>query len=132
MTGIIDFGGLQIRFLQSKITTGGALDMFEMTVHPGARMPVPHYHESWEETVYGLAGTTAFVPRGIVHGCRNDSGAVATCLVVLTPGALGSAYFEELAAFVQAGEPDPEAMGAVMRRYGLIPARSPTPGSAPG
>ena len=21
-------------------------------------MPVPHYHESWDETVYGLGGTT--------------------------------------------------------------------------
>ena len=30
--------------------------MFEMTLQPSARMPVPHYHESWDETgVLGLA-----------------------------------------------------------------------------
>ena len=32
--------------------------MFEMTVRPDERMPVPHHHESWDETVYGLTGTT--------------------------------------------------------------------------
>ena len=94
MADIIDFGGLQIRFLQDKAATGGMLDLFEMTVQPAARMPVPHSHESWEETIYGLTGATTwriggadrpvvpgesvFIPRGIVHGFRNDSAAVAT------------------------------------------------------
>lgn len=39
---------------------GGSLDMFEMTLHPNARMPVGHYHESWDEIVYGLTGTTTW------------------------------------------------------------------------
>ena len=34
--------------------TGGSLDAFEMTVQPNARMPVAHYHESWDETIVGL------------------------------------------------------------------------------
>ena len=37
--------------------SGGSLDAFEMTAQPNARMPVPHYHESWDELVHGLAGT---------------------------------------------------------------------------
>ena len=136
--GIIDFGGLQVRFLQSKDSTAGSLDLFEMTVQPGARMPVPHYHESWDEAVYGLTGIvtfridgmdhpigpgqTAFIKRGIIHGFRNESGAPATCLSVLTPGKLGPAYFEEMAAEARNGAPDPSKLTAIMLRYGLIPA----------
>ena len=60
MPEVIRIGGLELRFLQSKDDTGGSLDMFEMTVQPNARMPVPHYHETWDETVYGLAGTTTW------------------------------------------------------------------------
>ncbi len=93
-------GALELLFLQSKETTGSSLDMFEMTLQPNARMPVPHYHESWDEAVYGLAGTATFrvgaeevelppgcslfIGRGIIHGFDNRSGAPARCLVVLT------------------------------------------------
>ena len=137
MAETISMGGLSLRFLQSKETTGGSLDIFEMTVAPNARMPVPHYHESWDEAAYGLAGTTTwridgkevalepgetvFIRRGVVHGFRNDTPAVSSCLCVLTPGALGPAYFRDIAALLAATPPDPAAMGAVMRRYGLIP-----------
>ena len=41
MTDRIDLGGLEVRFLQSKDDTAGSLDLFEMTVLPNARMPVP-------------------------------------------------------------------------------------------
>lgn len=60
-----------------------------MTVQPNARMPVPHYHESWDEVTYGLAGTltfqvdgrdvpvgpgqSVFIRRGVVHSFRNDT-----------------------------------------------------------
>src|SRR4051794_31536225 len=104
MPETIRMGGLELRFLRSREDTDGSLDLFEMTVQPRARMPVPHYHESWDETVYGLSGTTtwridgkdvplgpgetAFIRRGIVHGFRNGGEAPATCLCVLTPGVL--------------------------------------------
>lgn len=84
MAEIIRIGGLELRFLQSKEETGGSLDLFEMVVQPQARMPVPHYHESWDETVFGLAGVSTwrvdggevgvtpgrslFIRRGVVHG----------------------------------------------------------------
>ena len=60
MAEIINLGSLQLRFLQSKDDTVGSLDMFEMTLQPNARMPIPHYHESWDETIYGLTGTTTW------------------------------------------------------------------------
>ena len=62
------------------------------------------------------------LPLGVVHSFRNDSQAATKCLCVLTPGVLGPDYFRELAALVSGGRPDPEAMKAVMLRYGLIPA----------
>jgi quercetin dioxygenase-like cupin family protein len=138
MRETIQIGGLELRFLQSKDETGGSLDVFEMTVQPNARMPIPHYHENWDETIYGLSGVTtwriagadipvgpgqsAFVKRGVVHGFRNDTQEPATCLCILSPGVLGPGYFREMAALLTGGAPDPAAMKAIMLRYGLVPS----------
>ena len=138
MTDIIDLGSLQLKFLQTMQATSGSLDMFEMTLQPNARMPIPHYHDRWDETVYGLSGTTSwridgkdidvapgetvFIPRGIVHGFTNRSNAAATCLCTLNPGVLGPQYFRDMAALLATGTPDPAKMKETMLRYGLIPA----------
>ena len=58
MLELIHMGGLPLRFLQSKESSNGSLDFFEMTVQPNARVPIAHYHESWDETVYGLSGVS--------------------------------------------------------------------------
>jgi quercetin dioxygenase-like cupin family protein len=138
MPEVIDFGSLKLKFLQSKETTGGSVDVFEMTLQPNGRMPVPHYHESWDETVYGLGGITTFridgkdidlapretvfIKRGVVHGFTNRTTDVASCLCILSPGVLGPAYFRELAALIAGGAPDPAKMKEIMLRYGLVPA----------
>lgn len=134
----IRVGPLELRFLRSKHDTAGALDMFEMKVPPNARMPAPHYHRDWDETVYGVAGITTFIidgqtlsigpgdsvfiPRGTVHGFENRGAAVTRCLCVLTPGVLGPEYFRELGAELAASSPpDLVKMRAIMERHGLIP-----------
>lgn len=138
MPETISFRDMELRFLQSKEDTENSLDVFEMTVQPNARMPVPHYHESWDETIYGLTGTmtwridgsdvaikpgeTVFIRRGIVHGFRNDTQEAATCLCILSPGVLGPAYFREMALLLANGAPDPTRMKETMRRHGLVPA----------
>lgn len=138
MPEIIRIGPLELRFLRSKHDTAGSLDMFEMTVPPSARMPVAHHHRDWDETVYGLTGTltftmddaahevgpggSLFIPRGVVHRFDNSSGAVATCLSVLTPGVLGPEYFREVAALVASGPPPEAEMREIMLRHGLVPA----------
>jgi quercetin dioxygenase-like cupin family protein len=130
-------GGLLLEFLHSKDEIGDSLDVFRMTVQPNARMPVPHYHESWDETIYGLSGTltfrldgrdvavgpgqSVFIRRGVVHGFTNDTQDPATCLAVLTPGVLGPAYFREVAAILASGAPDLARMKDVMLRHGLVP-----------
>jgi quercetin dioxygenase-like cupin family protein len=137
MTETISMGGLQLEFLHSKDDTDNSLDIFRMTVQPKARVPAPHYHESWDETVYGLDGTvtftvdgetialepgqSVFIRRGVVHHFRNDSETAATCLCILTPGVLGPAYFRELAALIAAGPPDPVVVKEIMTRYRLVP-----------
>ena len=141
MSEIIRIGGLELRFLQDKVKTSGSLDAFEMTAQPNARMPIPHYHESWDETVYGLRGAitfrvdgqdiavkpgeTVFIKRGIVHGFRNDTPEPATCLCILTPGLLGIGYFREMAALLAEGSPDPAKMKDTMLRHGLVPVAGP-------
>ncbi|ACA19857.1 Cupin 2 conserved barrel domain protein [Methylobacterium sp. 4-46] len=138
MLEVIRIGPLELRFLRSKHETSGSLDMFEMTVPHEGRMPVAHYHRDWDETIYGLIGTVTFtvggkdhavgpgdvlfIPRGVVHGFDNRSGATATCLGVLTPGVLGPEYFRELASLVAAGPPDEAVVREIMLRHGLVPA----------
>ncbi|MDB5605355.1 MAG: hypothetical protein JWP25_2255 [Bradyrhizobium sp.] len=140
MTEIIHLGSLELKFLRSKEDTAGSLDMFEMTLQPNARMPIPHYHDRWDETIYGLAGITSwkidgkdvdvgpgetvFIKRGVVHGFTNRSAEPATCLCTLTPGVLGPQYFKDMASLLAASAPDPAKMKKTMLRYGLIPAPS--------
>src|SRR5215212_4797710 len=134
MPEIIRIAGLELRFLQSKDDTAGSIDLFEMTVQPNARVPLPHHHESWDETVYGLAGETVwrldgrdmtlrpgetvFIKRGIVHGFRNETQQPAICLCILSPGVLGIGYFREMAALLSEGVPDRAKLKETMLRYG--------------
>ena len=138
----IRIGQITTRFLLEGSGSAGAVAMFEFDVPAGARVPIPHSHDGYEETIYGLAGvltwtvaeTTTdvgpgdalFIPRGVVHGFENTQDVDATALAIVTPGILGPAYFRDLAAVVDAaagGPPDPAAMAAVMRSHGLTPAR---------
>ena len=67
-------------------------------------------------------GDTLFIRRGVVHGFDNRSGALATCLCVLTPVILGPEYFREVAVLASSGPPDPAKMRELMQRHGLVPA----------
>ena len=139
MAELINVGAMQLRFLRSKHDTNGALDMFEVTVPPNSRMPVPHHHRDWEETIYGLEGVITwtvagkrieigaaddlFIPRGVVHGFTNETQATSRMLCVLTPGVLGPEFFREMAVVMDgAAPPDPARLGEIMKRHGLIPA----------
>jgi quercetin dioxygenase-like cupin family protein len=138
MTETIDLGSLTLKFLQSKDTTDGSVDVFEMTLQANARMPVPHYHDRWDETIYGLVGMTTFrldgkdidigpgetvfIKRGVVHGFTNRTAELARCLCLLSPGVLGPQYFRDMAKLLAGGAPDPAKMKETMLRYGLIPA----------
>jgi quercetin dioxygenase-like cupin family protein len=138
MAEIIQAGAITIKFLLTKDDTGGALTMFEAIVPPGAGVGVPHYHSGWEETIYGIDGTTTMtvagkrvevkpgdalvIPRGAVHALKNETDLPARSLAVITPGVLGPEFFREIAAVAKPGAPpDPKKMAEVMARHGLVP-----------
>lgn len=136
----INLGQLTIRFLLEGAASGGSVAVFEFDVPAGARVPIAHSHDGYEETIYGLEGVLTWtvegavtdvavgevlcIPRGDVHFFENTHDSDATALAIVTPGILGPDYFRELADLVRAaaGPPDPAAMGAVMMRHGLTPA----------
>jgi len=137
----IRIGQLAIRFLLEGKESGGSLAMFEFDVPAGARVPIAHSHDAYEETIYGLQGVLTWtvdghksdvgpggvlcIPRGAVHRFDNVYQADAKMLAIVTPGILGPDYFREIAAVVNAaagGPPDPAAIAQVMRRHGLTPA----------
>lgn len=130
-------------FLIDGPSSGAPLSMFEMSVEPGAKVPLPHHHEGFHETGYGFSGVlrmtldgktfdigpgdSLHIPRGAVHGFENPHGQAAKVLVVITPGVFGMPYFRDMAAQLAGeGPPDPKAFAAVMR-YGLAPAHAGEP-----
>jgi quercetin dioxygenase-like cupin family protein len=135
----IKAGQVIIEFLLEAADTNGSAAMFEFTVPTGAKVPIPHYHEHFDETIYGLAGImtftvegnpvdiapgeTCFIPRGAVHGFENLKNQDAKALAVITPALLGRIFFREVADIVNAGgPPDLEKLKLVMAKHGLIPA----------
>jgi len=137
----IRIGQLAIRFLLEGKASGGSVAVFEFDVPAGAKVPIAHSHDSYEETIYGLEGVLTFtvegrptdvgpgqvlcIPRGAVHRFDNVRGADTKMLAIVSPGILSPDYFREIAALVKAaagGPPDAVALAAVMRRHGLTPA----------
>lgn len=134
----IKVGQIIIDFLLEAADTNGSAAMFEFTVPVGAKVPIPHYHESYDETIYGLSGVitftvegnpidiasgeTCFIPRGAVHGFDNLKQKDAKALTVITPALLGPIFFREVAEILNAGgPPDIEKLKLTMAKHGLIP-----------
>jgi quercetin dioxygenase-like cupin family protein len=134
-------GALSVRFLVEPADSNGTASVFECYVPANSRMPAPHSHDAFEETIYGLRGTTTWtidgttvevrpgeavcVRHGQVHGFENNGDVDATFLAIATPAKFGPAYFREIGEVLAAsagGPPDLAAIGEVMRRHGLTPA----------
>ena len=59
----ITVGALTVRFLIEAVDSNGTASVFECYVPANARMPAPHSHDGFEETIYGLEG----VSPSIIH-----------------------------------------------------------------
>jgi quercetin dioxygenase-like cupin family protein len=137
----IKVGQVSIRFLVEGEQSGRSVAIFEAAVPSGARVPVAHSHDGYEETIYGLEGVLTwtvegtptdvgpgealFIPRGTVHHFDNAGDVDARALAIVTPGVLGPDFFREVASVLEAAEggpPDLAAIAEVMRRHGLTPA----------
>jgi len=101
----IAVGELTVRFLVEAADSNGTVTVFTCFIPAASKMPAPHSHDAFEETVYGLAGATTWtvddqtlevgvgealcVPRGAVHGFENRGTDDATYLAMATPGSSG-------------------------------------------
>jgi quercetin dioxygenase-like cupin family protein len=133
----IRVGEMSVTFLKTRHETGGAFDLFELTIPPFARVPVPHIHRKYDETIFGVdgtmtwtlndkpneirRGTTLFIPRGTSHFYANRSGKAARVLCLQTPGIMGPEYYFEIAAHFHNDGPNVAGIASVMSRYGVVP-----------
>jgi quercetin dioxygenase-like cupin family protein len=139
---IIRVGQIEVKFMLEAADTNGSVAMFEFIVPVGAKMPLPHSHRHYDETIYGVEGVvtftvegksvdispgeSCFVPRGAVHGFNNLGQTDVKALAIITPALLGPDFFREAAAIVNAGgPPDVQQLKAVMEKHGLTPALPP-------
>ena len=141
----IRIGQLAIRFRVEGKDSGGSVAIFELDVPAGAKVPIAHSHDAYEETIYGIEGVITFtlegrkieigpgaalcIPRGAVHRFDNLHSATSKTLAIISPGILTPDYFREIATIAKAAAtsvpptpPDPKALAEVMRRHGLTPA----------
>ena len=137
---IIKVGDIEIQFCLDAADTNGQSTVFECRIGPGARVPIQHYHNAFDETVYCLEGTgtftiggetielnpgeARFIPRGITHGFVNKTDKLFRFLAIASPGVFGPAYFEEIGAVLATGgPPDMAKIAAVMTAHGLVPVK---------
>ena len=137
----ITVGALGVRFLIEAADSNGSVSVFECYVPANARMPAPHSHDGFEETIYGLEGVTTWtidgetveigpgeavcVPRGQIHGFENHGSVDAKFLAIATPGRVRTRLLPRGRRGPRrraGGPPDLAAIGEVMRRHGLTPA----------
>ena len=50
----IRIGQIGINFLLEAADTNGSVAMFEFMVPAGAKVPLPHSHKHYDETIYGV------------------------------------------------------------------------------
>ncbi|MGE0765181.1 MAG: cupin domain-containing protein [Hyphomicrobiaceae bacterium] len=139
----IRLGPLAVRFLVTGDNSSGSVAAFEVMVPAKQRLAAPpHSHDHYEETIYGVSGVltwtvdgskfdvgpgqTLCIPRGAVHRFDNNGDTDVRALCVLTPAAIGPAFFRESSEVINAaagGPPDVAKMIAIMKRHGITPAR---------
>src|SRR5258708_19489817 len=132
----IRIGQLAIRFLVEGKDSGGSVAICELDVPGGAKVPIAHSHDAYEETIYGIEGVITFtlegrkieigpgealcIPRGAIHRFENLHSATSKTLAIVTPGILTPDYFREIAAIAKAAAeatppapPNPPAVAEV-------------------
>ena len=61
---MIQVGALSVRFLVEAADSNGSVSVFECFVPADSNMPLPHSHDAFEETIYGLGGVITWVVDG--------------------------------------------------------------------
>ncbi|MEA2397287.1 MAG: hypothetical protein QOK25_843 [Thermoleophilaceae bacterium] len=132
----VDLGGLGVRFMIDSARAGGGFSLVEHPIAPRTLAAPMHRHENEDEYSYVLRGRVGvqlgdevleagpgdlvFKPRHQWHAFWNPGDEPALLLEIISPGGF-ERYFAEIAPLLPPNreEPDFEALGAVMARYGL-------------
>jgi quercetin dioxygenase-like cupin family protein len=141
LTETIQVGALGVRFVVEAADSNGSASVFECSVPADSKMPLPHSHDAFEETIYGLEGATTWtvdgrtldvrpgealcIPRGAIHGFDNRGAVDAKFLAISSPGLMTPDYFREMHEVLAAnpgGPPDLAKVAEIMGRHGLTPA----------
>ncbi len=61
---LIRLGDTTVRFLVESADSGGSAAVFEVGISARGKMPAPHSHDGFEETIYGLEGVFHLDGRG--------------------------------------------------------------------
>jgi mannose-6-phosphate isomerase-like protein (cupin superfamily) len=128
----IDLGNFAMTVKAAFDDTGGGFSLLEAAEPPGFGPPL-HVHTNTAEAFYVLAGlyrifveddvfdcpagSFIFIPSGRRHGFRVGE-MPSRKLNLYVPAAM-IGYFDELSALIAAEEPDPAAVDAIGRRYGM-------------
>lgn len=131
-TDAVDFAGLTARFMHS----AEEVAILEHDIAPGTLAAPLHRHAHEDEYSYVLEGEVGFQlgdevryarpgelvvkPRGQWHAFWNRTAEPAKVLELIAPGGF-ERYFREIAPLLPPNRPQPdlEALGAVVARYGL-------------
>ena len=108
-----------VSFIGPGSVTGGEFGLFRWSMTVGSGGAGTHFHRTFSESFYVLNGALTlfdgttrvkagegdflYVPRGGVHGFRNDSNADASMLILFSPGSPRENYFRELAEITSSG-----------------------------
>jgi quercetin dioxygenase-like cupin family protein len=120
------------RFLVGAVETGGTYAAFEESVRPGDPGRA-HIHHGGDEaffvlegefsfllgdrTIRATPGAFIFVPRGTVHGFRNEGERPARFLAIVSPGEFAT-YLQDVSVAVgTGGRFDTAEVAAVRQRY---------------
>ena len=102
--------GTEVRYVATGAETDGRFGIYRWDAGIEPSGPAPHFHRTMSESFFVLSGTIkiydgnewidthpgdyVYVPPGGIHGFRNESGALASMLLMFAPGAPREAYFE--------------------------------------
>jgi len=139
MKSIVYKAGINVDFLKEGRDTNNEYCEFRCSIKSASRTPLPHYHQGFDETVYGEKGIVRwkvngkatdlgpgeklFIPSGAIHMFENKSNETVEFLCRTTPGnVFGPEYFEDIATVLNVdGLPDFKKLQDIMKHHGLIP-----------
>ena len=131
----VDLDGLGVRFLIGRERTDGRFALVEHPLAPRTLGAPMHTHTHEDEYSFVLTGTVGvriadeefelrpgqlvFKPRAVPHAFWNATDEPARLLEIISPGGFERFFLELDELLARDGQPDEQAIHALMNRYGI-------------